>query len=103
MRLLPYGLSVFAVSFELALVTSIKAGANLNYYLEPFAMACVLTGGLLRDGTQPATGRFTRRLCLGWLGLAIGASAANLWLRVEHLPERWHAILNHRAARTQQA
>lgn len=100
LRLLRLG---FAVSFELALVTSVKAGANLNYYLEPFAMACVLTGGLLRDGTQPATGRFTRRLCLGWLGLAIGASAANLWLRVEHLPERWHAILNHRAARTQQA
>jgi hypothetical protein len=100
LRLLRLG---FAVSFELAVVTSIKAGANLNYYLEPFAMACVLTGGLLRDGTQPATGRCTRRLCLGWLGLAIGVSATILWLRMERLPERWHAVLDHRAARARQA
>jgi len=93
----------FAVSFELALLTSIKAGANLNYYLEPLAVACVLTGGLLRDGTQPTTGRLTKWLCLAWFGLAIGVSAATLWSRMEHLPERWHAVLDHRAARAQQA
>jgi hypothetical protein len=93
----------YAISFALAIALSIKAGANLNYYLEPFAMACVLSAALVRHGTNPAGDNFARRVAMGWLGLALVISAMTLWSRVGHISEWWRAAVDHRATRAQQA
>jgi hypothetical protein len=93
----------FIVSCMLALAASAKDGAQLNYYLESFALACVLTAGLLRDEAQPATRRLALPLRIGWLGLAILACAANLSWKVARFPAWCHDLLDHRAVRAQQA
>jgi len=93
----------FLVSCMLALAASAKAGAQLNYYLEPFALGCVLTAGLLRDEVQPATSPLAVPLRIGWLALAIVACAANLSGKAAHFPAWCHDLLDHRAIRVQQA
>lgn len=93
----------FIISCMLALAASAKAGAQLNYYLEPFALGCVLTASLLRGEAQPATSRFAVPLRIGWLGLAIVACAANLSGKVVHFPAWCHDVFDHRAMRAQQA
>jgi hypothetical protein len=93
----------FIISCMLALAASAKAGAQLNYYLESFALACVLTAGLLRDEAQPATRRLAVALRIGWLGLAILACAADLSGKVSHFPAWCHDMLDHGAVRAQQA
>ncbi|MGD1019193.1 MAG: hypothetical protein ABSA12_07720 [Verrucomicrobiia bacterium] len=93
----------FIVSVMLTLVTSAKAGAQLNYYLEPFALACVLAAGLLRDEAPPVTGRLAGPLRIGWLGLAIMACAANLSWTGARFPAWCHDMLDHGAIRAQQA
>jgi hypothetical protein len=86
----------FWLAFLLALVTVVKAGANVNYFLEPFAAACVLTGvWACRSGGRKQA---------AWLGL-VAASVAVLvrqdWTKppatawdkvlpvVQSLPEPW--------------
>jgi hypothetical protein len=93
----------YAISFALAVAISIKAGANLNYYLEPFAMACVLSAALMHHGTDPAAGKFAQRIAMGWVGLAIVISAMTLWSRIGHVSEWWRAAIDHRVTRAQQA
>ncbi|MGO9244406.1 MAG: hypothetical protein ACLP0A_17140 [Verrucomicrobiia bacterium] len=93
----------FIVSVMLALVTTAKAGAQLNYYLEPLAMACILAAGLLRDEAPPATRRFAVPVRIGWLGLAILACAANLSWKVARFPAWYRDMLDHGAVRAQQA
>ncbi len=93
----------FMISCMLALAASAKAGAQLNYYLEPLALGCVLTTGLLRDEAQPAIRRLVAPLRIGWLGLAIVACAANLSGKVARFPAWCHDMVDHRAIRAQQA
>jgi hypothetical protein len=93
----------FIISCMLALAASAKAGAQLNYYLEPLALGCALTAGLLRDDAQPAARRLAGPLRLGWLGLAIIACAINLSWKVVHFPAWCHDMLDHRGIRAQQA
>ncbi len=93
----------FIISCMLALAASAKAGAQLNYYLEPLALGCVLAAGLLRDEAQAATRRLAVPLRIGWLGLAIVACAANLSWKAEHFPAWCHDLLDHSAMRAQQA
>ncbi len=93
----------FLVSFMLALAASAKAGAQLNYYLEPFALACVLAAGLLRDEPPPATRRLAGPLRIGWLGLAIVVCAVNLSWTVARFPSWCHETIEHGAIRAQQA
>jgi hypothetical protein len=93
----------YAISFALAVAISIKAGANLNYYLEPFAIACILTAALVRQGTEPTAKNFARKVAMGWLGLAIVISTMTLWSRIGHVSQWWHAVVDHRVTRAQQA
>jgi hypothetical protein len=93
----------YAISFAIAVATSIKAGATINYYLEPLAMACVLSAGLVRRGTDPAAEDLVPRVAIGWLGLAIVMSAMTLWSRVGQVSQWWSAVANHRVIRAQQA
>jgi len=93
----------YAISFAIAVATSIKAGATLNYYLEPFALACVLSVGLVRYGTDPAADGVAPRIAIGWLVLAVVISAMTLCSRVGHASEWWYAVINHRVTRAQQA
>ena len=93
----------YAISFAIAVAISIKAGATLNYYLEPFALACVLSVGLVRYGTDPAADGIAPRVAIGWLVLAVVISAMTLCSRVAHAPEWWRAVVNHRVTREQQA
>jgi hypothetical protein len=71
-----------AVSFVLALFSSAEAYAYVDYYLEAFAMACVLAVGFLAGGSH-------KRLRIGWLGLALGMSVNDLWSAVRRYPEVW--------------
>jgi hypothetical protein len=93
----------YTISFAIAVVTSIKFGATVNYYLEPFAMACVLCAGLVRYGTDPAVDNLAPRVAIGWLGLAVVISAMTLRSRVGHVSEWWGEVVNHRVTRAQQA
>ena len=93
----------FGVSFVLALAISTKAGAQVNYYLEPFAVACVLTSGLLRNQTWVATSRIAKQFYIGWLGLTVAVSATDLSWKAARLPEWWRAVVDHRAVRAQSA
>ena len=72
----------FAVSFALALLSSAKAGAYVNYYLESYAIACVLAAGFLAGGSH-------KRLRIGWLSLALVMSVNGLWSAARRFPEGW--------------
>jgi hypothetical protein len=93
----------FIISCMLALAASAKAGAQLNYYLEAFALGCVLTAGLLRDEVQRAISRLVVPVRIGWLGLAIVVCAANLSGKAVRFPSWCHDLRDHRAMRAQQA
>jgi len=93
----------YAISFAIAVASSIKFGATINYYLEPFAMACVLSAGLVRRRSDPAADSLARGVGTAWLGLAVVISAITLWSRVEHASEWWRAVVDHRVTRAQQA
>jgi hypothetical protein len=93
----------YVISFAIAVVTSIKFGATVNYYLESFAMACVLCAGLVRHGTDPASDSLVRGVATGWLGLAVVISGTTLWSRVGQTSEWWGEVVNHRVTRAQQA
>jgi hypothetical protein len=93
----------FMLSLMLALLASAKAGAQLNYYLEPFALGCVLTGGLLRDEMEPGTVPFAGPLRIGVLGLALAICTINLCSKLAASPSWCRDLLDHRSIRARQA
>ena len=94
----------YVISFAVALVISMKVGANVNYYLESFALGCVLTVAMVRHGTQQArTRRNAAWGCGCFIGMAVAVAAVILWTRAERFPEWWRAALDHRSVRAQQA
>jgi hypothetical protein len=77
----------FLVALLTALAGSAKLGAYTNYYLEPFAIACVLTGLFLQ--TSPV------RPQLAWLGIALAAGALTFADDVRRVPAWWPEVSRH--------
>lgn len=78
-----------------AVITTMKAGANVNYFLEPFAVACVLTGLWMS-----ATGGWLR---LGWLGLALASALLGLAQGLSGVTEWTDEWTDHRAVRARES
>jgi hypothetical protein len=95
----------FVIAFLLAFLSSAKAGANVNYYLEPFALGCILTGLVLTDWSSVCAR--TRRdvwLRMAWLGVALGSAFGTLQPRLSLLPGWWRTeLIEHQSVRRQQA
>lgn len=90
----------FALALALAVVSSAKAGANLNYYLEPFAVACILTA-VAGTEWQEAVGR-RQWLMAAWVGLAFAWSLNGLAGQISRAPSLFHNIVHHRQERQRQ-
>lgn len=84
-------------AFAFATVTAIKTGSNLNYFLESFAIACVLTASV---ATQPVE---RPKSCLIWLGVAIASVLLTLTNRVSGIPHWKAEVVDHGNARAHQA
>lgn len=64
--------SYFVWALVVAVVTSVKFGAGVNYYLEPFAVGCVLTGVVVERGRAMAVAVAALVVAqLGWARPAI--------------------------------
>jgi hypothetical protein len=78
------------VSGALALAASFKFGSWTNYYLEPFAIGCVLTGLYIQ--------REHRFRFLIWLVLALGLTGDTVrtrWTAVAKTPLPWSEVTGH--------
>ncbi len=91
---------VFAVA--LAIGSSAKFGSGPHYYLEAYAIGCVLTGMLVNEWlTCPVPSWTIVRIT--WLAVALAASVLTLGPRLASAPELGDEIVHHRAIRHQTA
>lgn len=89
---------VFAVA--LAIASSAKFGSGPNYYLEAYAVGCVLVGVLV-DGWLAGVTPNRTRLEATWLAVACAAYVLALAPRLASAPKLAGEIRNHRTIRRQ--
>lgn len=93
----------FVAGLLLAVVSSFKAGAWLNYYLEPYAVGCILTALIWERWQRETAGRFVRWGQAAWLGLALSWAAQSLWHQVKLTPQAVQLLADWRGGRQRQS
>ena len=90
----------FILAIALAVASSVKFGSGPHYYLEAYAVGCVLTGILISTWLAGATPHGAG-LQITWLAVAVGACLMALGPRLTSARELAGEIRNHRAIREQ--
>lgn len=93
----------FLGALVLAFLSSAKFGSGPNYYLESYALGCVLSGLLLRHWKPEIASRVTILVSVGWLGLAYAAVWLGLQPRLESLAQLSREVVNHSTMRASEA
>lgn len=89
----------FVVALSVAFVSSAKAGGNVNYFLEPFAVGCILSSILLQQCWRRMVGRSAIFAASIWLSFLLGPTLDVTWQRFRRLPEDAREIMEHGARR----
>jgi hypothetical protein len=93
----------FVLALLLAVVSMGKAGANVNYFLEPFAVGCLLVSFLLQRSGLLLAAPKTALAFMVWLGFLFGPTLGVMLGRVSRFPANLHQMAGHHATRVAQA
>jgi len=93
----------FVLALLLAVVSAGKAGANVNYFLEPFAVGCLLVSFLLQNSAMSLATPKTTIAFLAGLGLLLGSALGVMLGRLNRFPGHWRQMACHHESRLAQA
>jgi hypothetical protein len=92
----------FVLAWLMAISSSFKYGSYFNYYLEPYAVGCILTGVLVADWSVRSPSRSAAWGRLAWMGLVLAFSFDTLQVRSGAAGELLRQISTHGTLRRHQ-